>query len=272
MLCLCVYPDLVQLSAHLRAGHHCSENLHLLIQMSVAAAQSVNPQSPGFAIRGPGFFSPIPRPGSRMESPIEEIEMEQSFEYSTPSQSWLQSSDIYSSTGSSRTFSSGGYSSTSISSIGTSSSSTSTDSFQLLPELQDLEPIFSSFENSSSLLQSPPMLSSTPVEPRNKYPVPADLKQRIIVSNPGEGVEFVLSQRQNDQLVLNGYLLKKKKGPRPTRRGRTIHWRCVKETCKYSVTTAEGTLYRSQFAHNHPRPNDLVRKRILRSHTIANGV
>ena len=47
---------------------------------------------------------------------------------------------------------------------------------------------------------------------RNRFPVSEDLQQLILEANPGR-VKFTASQRLNTQLVLDEFVLKKKKGP-----------------------------------------------------------
>jgi hypothetical protein len=93
--------------------------------------------------------------------------------------------------------------------------------------------------------------------------VPADLQAAILDSNPG--VQFVSSQRHNLQLRLHGYLLNKKRGPRVTRNGRTINWRCVHAACRYTVTSYEGRLVTGHHnsEHNHaPQPPRALRSKL----------
>ncbi len=107
------------------------------------------------------------------------------------------------------------------------------------------------------------ILSSEDLRPVCKHPVPADLQAAILDSNPG--VQFVSSQRHNLQLRLHGYLLNKKRGPRVTRNGRTINWRCVHAACRYTVTTYEGRLVTGHHnsEHNHaPQPPRALRSKL----------
>jgi hypothetical protein len=102
----------------------------------------------------------------------------------------------------------------------------------------------------------PPYRSAFP-DANNKYPVPMDLRAAIVAANPGRHIEFVSSQRLNLQMRLDGYLLNKKKGPRETRQGRTINWRCVNPACRFTLTSYEGQFVRGKLAntHNHePQP------------------
>ena len=90
-----------------------------------------------------------------------------------------------------------------------------------------------------------------------KYPVPEELKAKIQAENPGQGIRFLLSQRANAQMMVSGYVLKKKKGPMITLRGRTIHWRCTIDSCPFTATTHEGALVigKRGVKHNHsPQP------------------
>jgi hypothetical protein len=107
------------------------------------------------------------------------------------------------------------------------------------------------------------ILSSEDLRPVCKHPVPADLQAAILDSNPG--VQFVSSQRHNLQLRLHGYLLNKKRGPRVTRNGRTINWRCVHAACRYTVTSYEGRLVTGHHnsEHNHaPQPPRALRSKL----------
>jgi hypothetical protein len=89
-----------------------------------------------------------------------------------------------------------------------------------------------------------------------KYPVPEDLKAAIVASNPSQRIQFVTSQRLNLQMIVDGFLFNKKKGPQATRNGRTINWRCANAACRYSLISYEGRLVRSKAdsAHNHAPP------------------
>ena len=69
-------------------------------------------------------------------------------------------------------------------------------------------------------------------------------------------------------MVLNGYILKKKKGPYIDKYNkRRIQWKCVNDNCDYKILTGEGGMKLTGLTqHNHaPRP-DLVIKREVRDH------
>ena len=71
-------------------------------------------------------------------------------------------------------------------------------------------------------------LAPLPENP-NRHLVPEDLQRLIITTNPGRSIKFTYSQRMNTQMVLNDFVLKKKKGPYRSRGGRIINWKCVRE-------------------------------------------
>merc|ERR1712126_85686 len=86
-----------------------------------------------------------------------------------------------------------------------------------------------------------------------------DLQREIIVRNPERLVKFTYSQRLNTQLVLDDFLLKKKKGPSWSRGMRKITWRCVEPGCLYSLVTKEGEIH-LEGRHYHPsRPDRYAR-------------
>ena len=104
----------------------------------------------------------------------------------------------------------------------------------------------------------------TPAAPvnRNKYLVSQQLQELLISHNPGQSIRFVSSQRQNTQMVLNGFLLKKKKGPTPTKNGAVIHWRCTSDSCRFTLHTIDAAIKPMRHMHNHTPPTALVLKRI----------
>jgi len=75
-----------------------------------------------------------------------------------------------------------------------------------------------------------------------KHMVPNDLQKLLVDSNPHRGVKFTLSQRGNTQMSVDDFLLKKKKGPYEVKGMRVINWKCVKETCLFSLVTKEGMI------------------------------
>ena len=97
-----------------------------------------------------------------------------------------------------------------------------------------------------------------------KYPVSEELQQLIISENPGRNIIFIKSQRNNTQLVLDDFILKKKKGPLLQSGGLRISWRCVDDGCRFTATTWEGHL-KSSGAHSHPPQPELYIKKVVRS-------
>jgi hypothetical protein len=99
-----------------------------------------------------------------------------------------------------------------------------------------------------------------------KYPMPEDLQSLIIEMNPGRRARFTLSMRDVPELVLDDYVMKKKKGPWLNRSGgRAVAWKCTEPGCPYICSTLEGRVRESGDQgfrrHNHPPDYDaLVRK------------
>lgn len=126
-----------------------------------------------------------------------------------------------------------------------------------------LEPEDFDFEEEEDLLNSKSP-STVCKDGLPKHMLPDDLKEKIITDNPDCHIKFTLSQRNNTQMVLDDYLFKKKKGPTLSRgRGRVVYWRCVQESCKYTIITQEGRLQMSaqDIQHNHsPQPELYLRK------------
>jgi len=95
----------------------------------------------------------------------------------------------------------------------------------------------------------------------NRHLVPEDLQRLIVQGNPSRAVKFTLSQRQNTQMVLNDYVLKKKKGPYSARGRRVINWKCVNDLCPYTCVTCESQILEKSKFHNHdPRPELYIKK------------
>ena len=267
--------------------HNCKENINLLVTMAVATAnQQVQPN---VFITGPGFFSPIPRSSTRMSSVspgscYTRSTIDQSLSsFSTPS----SGSSVYSQ-----------YQSNPCSSLNSNNSnpaafsrpesrcvsrcsdysaysngSESVTSFQTYDPLPDLSPMLAesplspgpSYPQTPSTTQHNPLHASTPLNTENlicKYLVPEELKNLIKMCNPQQNIEFVLSQRQNTQMILNNFLLRKRKGPMNQFRGRTIHWTCSQEGCSFTCTSVEGRLTNSRYTHNHTPQREQVRKRL----------
>ena len=102
-----------------------------------------------------------------------------------------------------------------------------------------------------------------------KYLVSEELQQLIISENPAHTIAFTKSQRNNTQLMLDDFLLKKKKGPVLQSGRRTISWRCVDDSCRFTATTCEGRL-QSREVHNHPARPELYIKKVVRSQLREN--
>lgn len=290
VLCLRRFPghELEQLTNHLVEAHNCTENLHLLTQMAVAAATSSHTEG-GFYIKSePGQTEPSYMTTQGM------IKSDHSMTYTpcpppTPSLSdnSMESWPSYNSYPS-------GYSSEELpGSLSTtpqsssyaspqSSAYTSPETSDLYQDISELESLLSPFECSPRMASTPapppipspsPQLMVTPTLPfmsralnRNKYLVSQDLKHTIITTNPHHHIDFVNSQRRNTQMVLNGFLLKKTKGPNMTRAGRAVHWRCAKDGCRYTAHTVEGRLNIGKAIHDHPIPFDLVLSKMRKTY------
>ena len=99
-----------------------------------------------------------------------------------------------------------------------------------------------------------------------KHKVPEDLQSLIIFSNPQYNIKFTYSQRMNTQMVVSGYMLKKKRGPYTASSGlRTINWKCVVDSCPYYALTLEGMLKDNELKkHNHERQPELFAKKEAR--------
>ena len=105
--------------------------------------------------------------------------------------------------------------------------------------------------------------NSLPENP-NRHLVPEDLQGLIIRNNPSRSIKFTMSQRMNTQMVVDDYVLKKKKGPYSTRGGRVINWKCVNDTCQYTAVTWEGEIQDTSRQHNHPAQPELYIKKQAR--------
>jgi len=95
----------------------------------------------------------------------------------------------------------------------------------------------------------------------NRRLVPEDLQLLIQYQNPTRGIKFTSSQRMNTQMLLDDYVLKKKKGPYQMRGRRVINWRCVNDSCRFTVVTCEGDIQDSDRLHNHPSQPELYVKK-----------
>merc|ERR1719500_135031 len=86
---------------------------------------------------------------------------------------------------------------------------------------------------------------------RNRFLVSEELQQLILDANPGR-VKFTASQRLNTQLVLDEFVLKKKKGPTMRQGCRVVNWKCTKAGCLFVAATWEGHLVAGGREHNRP--------------------
>ena len=98
----------------------------------------------------------------------------------------------------------------------------------------------------------------------NRHLVPEDLQRLIITSNPKESIKFTYSQRMNTQMMLNDFVLKKKKGPYMSRGARIINWKCVNDACQFTAVTWEGEIQENTRSHNHPPQPELYIKKQAR--------
>ena len=109
----------------------------------------------------------------------------------------------------------------------------------------------------------------------NRHLVTEDLQNLIINQNPDREIKFTLSQRQNTQMVVDDYVLKKKKGPYKARGGRVINWKCVHDSCQYTAVTWEGQIQDTSRMHNHAAQPELYIKKQARvkiRENIANEI
>merc|ERR1719186_1297982 len=98
----------------------------------------------------------------------------------------------------------------------------------------------------------------------NRHLVPQDLQILIIRENPARGIKFTYSQRMNTQMVVDDYVLKKKKGPYLTRGGRLVNWKCTNDHCHYTAVTWEGQIQDTARHHNHHSQPELYVKKQAR--------
>jgi len=98
----------------------------------------------------------------------------------------------------------------------------------------------------------------------NRHLVPEDLQMLIYYQNPTRGIKFTYSQRMNTQMVVDDFVLKKKKGPYLTRGGRVVNWKCINDSCQYTAVTWEGQIQDTARQHNHPSQPELYVKKQAR--------
>lgn len=120
-------------------------------------------------------------------------------------------------------------------------------------------------------------ISVVPSESKNpnRHLVTEDLQNLIINQNPDREIKFTLSQRQNTQMVVDDYVLKKKKGPYKARGGRVVNWKCVHDSCQYTAVTWEGQIQDTHRMHNHAAQPELYIKKQARvkiRENIANEI
>ena len=137
------------------------------------------------------------------------------------------------------------------------------------PALSHVQADFSSLDPISIVQKEPrPKRTKQPSnslpENPNRHLVPEDLQGLIIRNNPSRSIKFTMSQRMNTQMVVDDYVLKKKKGPYSTRGGRVINWKCVNDTCQYTAVTWEGEIQDTSRQHNHPAQPELYIKKQAR--------
>ena len=137
------------------------------------------------------------------------------------------------------------------------------------PALSHVQADFSSLDPISIVQKEPrPKRTKQPSnslpENPNRHLVPEDLQGLIIRNNQSRSIKFTMSQRMNTQMVVDDYVLKKKKGPYSTRGGRVINWKCVNDTCQYTAVTWEGEIQDTSRQHNHPAQPELYIKKQAR--------
>jgi len=98
----------------------------------------------------------------------------------------------------------------------------------------------------------------------NRHLVPEDLQMLICSQNPTRGIKFTYSQRMNTQMMVDDYVLKKKKGPYLSKGGRVVNWKCINDNCRYTVVTWEGQIQDTVREHNHHSQPDLFFKKQAR--------
>ena len=96
-----------------------------------------------------------------------------------------------------------------------------------------------------------------------RHPLPEDLQRLIVATNPGRRVRFTMSQRMAPELVVEEFVMKRKKGPVMNQwlGGRCVSWKCTEPGCPYICRTLEGHITSEVTGHNHPPdPEALVRR------------
>lgn len=295
ILCLVRCNHILQLQYHLSTVHSCSANLALVTQMcltnsllvetqnKLTGANDQTAQRPGNGWNRYGwqYDDNLSWQGYSSSPSISSSSRRTSTESFTSSSNWWSGSDGWSSTSgavsgchsSSSSYSglSSSESSCNMSGMSTFSSEwhvPPTNSLQWSPSVQTSTP---NCTKSSDVTYQTLDRDDTksPFEEFNfprpvgqiKNPVPDDLKQKIIDCNPDQCIEFIYSQRQNDQMVINNYILKKKKGPTVKHGKRKMYWVCVRKGCPVRVTSSEAELTNAMRAHNHDEEHADVKRR-----------
>jgi len=132
-------------------------------------------------------------------------------------------------------------------------------STMIVPDFSTMDPIsFVKHEPGHDLGST-----NNPSDNSNPHLVPEDLQNLISKQNSSRNIKFTLSQRMNTQMVVDDYLLKKKKGPYLTKGGRVVNWKCVHDSCQYTAVTMEGQIQDMARQHNHPsQPEDYLKKQV----------
>ena len=125
--------------------------------------------------------------------------------------------------------------------------------------------IFDNNEQNETETLNETVLPSAQLGQGPKHLVPVNLQNHIISSNPQHVIKFILSQRNNTQMVIDDYVLKKKKGPMPFKNMSKIYWKCVNDLCGYKCNTTDGYLEQTG-QHNHDPQPDLIIKKEVRAH------
>ena len=108
--------------------------------------------------------------------------------------------------------------------------------------------------------------SKPPAPAAIKEPVPEDLLELIMETNPDRRVRFVMSQRLVPELVVEDYVMKKKRGPwLHILGGRAVSWKCTEAGCPYICSTLEGSIRGEVREHNHPPDPDVLVKKEARA-------
>ena len=81
--------------------------------------------------------------------------------------------------------------------------------------------------------------------------LPEKFRSMIITENPGQDVDFTISNRGGTIMLLNGFLYGKYGGPKLRKDGVTINWTCIQKTCLVNVITKDGIIQEIGRSHKH---------------------